>query len=152
MAAGMIFAQAQTAPPAPQGQTKVLPEHVRSHRSEAHRRLMQALHLTPDQKTTAKSIFGEAREASKPVRMELRQNRQAMALAVKSGNQAEIAKLSGERGKLTAKLTANRADAMAKFYQALTPAQRAKADQMQARIQARTERLRAQRRGTRTNG
>jgi Spy/CpxP family protein refolding chaperone len=142
MAAGMIFAQAQPAQPARQGhntqqeQTAPGQKGMRSHRFEARRRMMTALNLTPDQKTMAKSIFGQAREASKPVRIELRQNREAMGAAVKSDNQAQIAKLAAERGKLTAKLATNRGEAMAKFYQALTPAQRAKADQMHARFQA----------------
>ena len=125
---------------------------MRSHRLQRRQHMMAALNLTADQKTMAKSIFGQAREASKPMRMEMRQNREAMAAAVKADNQAQIEKLAAERGRLTAKLSANRSEAMAKFYQALTPAQRAKADQMQARFQARTRQSRTERRGTRTNG
>jgi Spy/CpxP family protein refolding chaperone len=113
---------------------------------------MAALNLTTDQKTMAKSIFGQAREASKPVRMEMRRNQEAMAAAVKAGDQAQIERLATERGRLTAKLTTNRSEAMAKLYQALTPAQRAKADQMQSRFQARMRQFRTERRGTRTNG
>jgi Spy/CpxP family protein refolding chaperone len=158
MAAGMIFAQAQPAQPVPQGhntqqeQTASGQKGMRSRRFEARRRMMTALNLTPDQKTMAKSIFGQAREASKPVRMELRQNREAMAAAVKSDNQAQIAKLAAERGKLTAKLATNHGEAMAKFYHALTPAQKAKADEMHARFQAHMRQLRSEHRGTRTNG
>jgi Spy/CpxP family protein refolding chaperone len=150
IAAGMIFAQAQTAQPAPQGQThNAQPSHAkRNHRFQPRQRMMAALNLTPEQKTMAKSIFGQAREASKPARMELRQNREAMTAAVKSGNKAQIERLSGERGQLMAKMSANRGEAMAKFYQALTPAQRAKADQMQARFQARTRQFRAAHKGT----
>jgi Spy/CpxP family protein refolding chaperone len=155
LAAGMIFAQAQPAQPSPQGHNSQTPQDqkgMRNHRFEARQHMMAALNLTPDQKTMAKSIFGQAREASKPVRMELRQNREAMAAAIKSDNQAQIQKLSAERGKLMAKMIANHTEAMAKFYQTLTPAQRAKADQMQARFQARMRELRSQHRGTRANG
>ncbi len=155
IAAGMIFAQAQTAQPAPQGQTHNAQTHnaqtnqaKRNHRFQQRQRMMAALNLTPEQKTMAKSIFGQAREASKPARMELRQNHEAMAAAVKSGNTAQIEKLSGERGQLMAKLSANRGEAMAKFYQALTPAQRAKADQMQARFQAHMRQFRTAHKGT----
>ena len=153
----MIFAQAQPAQPATQGhnaqtgQTAQGEKGMWNHRFQARQRMMAALNLTPDQKTMAKSIFGQAREASKPVRMELRQNREAMATAIKSNDQAQIAKLAAERGKLTAKLDTNRADAMAKFYQALTPAQRAKADEMHAEFQERMRQLRNEHRGTRTN-
>jgi Spy/CpxP family protein refolding chaperone len=162
MAAGMIFAQAQTTQQAPAGsrnqaqaaQGKVAHGQNAMHnrRSEAHKRMMAALNLTPEQKTAAKAIFSQARETSKPVRMELKQNREAMAAAVKADNKARIEQLSGERGRLMAKLTTNRTEAMAKFYQALTPAQRAKAEQMKANFQARMQRLRGERRGTRTNG
>jgi Spy/CpxP family protein refolding chaperone len=158
MAAGMIFAQAQPAQPAPQGhntqqgQAGNGQKGMWNHRFQARQRMMDALNLTPDQKTVAKSIFGQAREASKPVRKELRQNREAMAAAVKADNQSQIAKLAAERGKLTAKLAVNRGEAMAKFYQALTPAQKAKADEMHARFQARMRELRSEHRGTRTNG
>ena len=157
MAAGMIFAQAQPAQPAPQGHNTQAGRDaqgrkgMRNHRLQARQRMMAALNLTPDQKTMAKSIFGQAREASKPVRMELRQNRKAMATAIKANDQTQIAKLAAERGKLTAKLDTNRADAMAKFYQALTPAQRAKADEMHAKFQARMRQFRNEHRGTRTN-
>ena len=64
--AGQIFAQAQPAQPARQGhntqqeQTRAGPEGMRSHRFEARRRMMAALNLTPEQKTMAKSIFGQA--------------------------------------------------------------------------------------------
>jgi Spy/CpxP family protein refolding chaperone len=157
MAAGMIFAQAQPAQTAPQGHNAQAgpagqgQKGMWNHRSQAHQRMMAALNLTPDQKTMAKSIFGQAREASKPVRMELRQNREAMAGAIKADNRGQIAKLAAERGNLTAKLATNRADAMAKFYQTLTPAQRAKADEMHAKSQARMREFRNEHRGTRTN-
>jgi Spy/CpxP family protein refolding chaperone len=158
MAAGMIFAQAQPAQPGlqehnnQQGQAENGQKGMWNRRFHARQRMMAALNLTPDQKTLAKSIFGQARQASKPVRMELRQNHEAMAAAVKADNQGQIAKLAAERGMLTAKLAVNRGEAMAKFYQALTPAQRVKAGEMHARFQARMRQLRSEHRGTRTNG
>jgi Spy/CpxP family protein refolding chaperone len=157
MAAGMIFAQAQPAQSAPQGHNNQAGKAAQgqkgmwNHRFQARQRMMAALNLTPAQKTMAKSIFGQAREASKPVRMELRQNREAMATAVKANDQGQIAKLAAEQGKLTAKLAINRAEAQAKFYQALTPEQKAKADEMHAKFQARMRQFRNERRGSRTN-
>jgi Spy/CpxP family protein refolding chaperone len=164
VAAGMIFAQAQTAPATPQGQqnqaqskaqsnqnnrAKRSAEGFRSNRAAEHQRMMTALNLTPDQKEKAKAIFDRAHENSQPVRRELRQNREAMAAAVKSDDKAQIEKLSAERGRLTAKLSANRGEAMAKFYQVLTPSQRAKAEQMRA---SRTRQFRNEHRGMRTTG
>jgi Spy/CpxP family protein refolding chaperone len=153
MAAGMIFAQAQPVSPAPKAQQNQAEkrgmEGKRSRRAQARKEMMQALNLTPSQKEQAKTIFGAAREKSQPVRMELRQNREAMSAAVKTNDKAQIEKLSAERGRLVAKLSADRGQAMAKFYQVLTPAQRAKAEQMHARSQARMRQLRNERRGTR---
>jgi len=154
VAAGMIFAQAQPAQPAPQGHNTQSGQAMQgrkgmwNHRFQARQRMMAALNLTPDQKAKAKSIFGQAREASKPVRMELRQNRESMATAIKADDQAQIAKLATEGGKLTAKLDTSRAEAMAKFYQTLTPAQKAKADEMHAKFQARMRQFRNEHRGT----
>lgn len=154
MAAGMIFAQAQPANPAPkaqqnQAEAKRGIEARRSQRAQARKEMMQALNLTPSQKEQAKTIFGAAREKSQPVRRELRQNREAMLAAVKTNDKAQIEKLSAERGRLVAKLTTDRGQAMAKFYQVLTPAQRAKAEQMHARFQSRMRQMRNERRGTR---
>jgi Spy/CpxP family protein refolding chaperone len=158
IAAGMIFAQAQTAPPSAGQNNQAQAGHamrgvngMHNRRGAARRREMAALNLTPEQKTMAKSIFAQAREQSKPVRMEMRQNREALAAAVKANDKPQIDRLSAERGRLAAKLSASRGEAMAKFYQTLTPAQRAKADAMHARAQARMREMR-EHRGTRTNG
>ena len=156
MAAGLIFAQAQTTQPAPSGNSNKQGAHgqmaMRSHHRMAHHRMMAALNLTPEQKTAAKTIFGHAREASEPVRAEMRKNREAMTLAVKADNKSQIERLAAERGKLDAKLTVNRSEAMAKFYQTLTPAQKAKAEAMHERTTARMRQLRNEHRGTRSNG
>jgi Spy/CpxP family protein refolding chaperone len=132
-AAGMIFAQAPA-----QAQTSQ-PKHsnlAKSHRATARRRMLQQLNLTPAQKEHAKAIFQQSREAAKPVRGQLRQNRVAMAAAVKVNNKAQIEQLSAERGKLMGQLTTTRTEAMARFYSELNPQQRAKADQIKQRFQA----------------
>jgi Spy/CpxP family protein refolding chaperone len=159
MAAGMIFAQGQTTAPAPRAQQNQLQHNQgqnrvegRNHRGEWRQRMAAGLNLTPSQKEMARTIFGQAREQAKPVRMELRQNREAFAAAIKSDNKAQIEKLSAQRGQLMAKMSANRGEAMAKFYQVLTPAQGAKADQMHQRFEAHMRQLRNEHRGTRANG
>jgi Spy/CpxP family protein refolding chaperone len=154
MAAGMIFAQAQPAPSGnlnKQGEGAHGQKAWRGQHAKARQRMMAALNLTPEQKTAAKTIFGQTREASKPVRAELQKNREAMALAVKADNKAQIERLSAERGRLDAKLTAGRGEAMAKFYGTLTPAQRAKAESMRERTMAHMRQLRNEHRGTRSN-
>ena len=152
LAAGMIFAQAQ-APAAQHNQGKARRGWTaqKNHRKMARARAMAALNLSPEQKAKAKTIFTQARETAKPVRAELRQNREAMLAAVKSNDKAQIAKLASERGRLDARLATARGEAMAKFYQELTPAQRTKAQEMHARFQARM-RERTQQHRTGTNG
>ena len=87
----------------------------------------------------AKTIFGQARETAKPIREELKANREAMRAAVKADNKSQIEQLAKVRGNLMGKMTAIRTEAAAKFYQVLTPEQRAKAEQLhqQARMHER---------------
>ncbi len=152
MAAGMIFAQAQAPAAQPkQGKAAEGWQAKQEHRKMAREHMMAALNLSPEQKAKAKTIFTQAHEAAKPVRAEMRQNREAMFAAVKTDDTSQIAKLGAERGKLDAKLATTRGEAMAKFYKELTPSQRAKAEQMHARIQAKMHE-RTQHRGSRTNG
>jgi len=148
VAAGIIFAQTQA--PAPTAQPNQNKTAV-NHRAAARHRMFQELNLTPAQKEHAKAIFQQARVAAKPVRDELRQNREAMTAAVKAANQTQIAQLSAARGKLMGEITATRTGAMAKFYHELTPAQRVKADQIHQRTQARM-RQRMQHRAIGSNG
>ena len=116
LAAGIVFAQ----PPA----------NRPNHRAATRQRLVQALNLNAMQKDQAKLIFQQARQSAEPLRSQLKQDRQALAAAVKTNDKAQIDKLSAERGQLLGKLTAARTEAMAKFYQILTPEQRAKAAQL----------------------
>jgi Spy/CpxP family protein refolding chaperone len=160
VAAGMIFAQAPAqssqsqSDQAQAGQAQTRDRHDRRGPDALHRRaaalqrIMQELNLTEAQKQQAKTIFGRAREAAKPVREQLRQNREALAAAVKSDNTAQIRQLGAERGKLLGQLATARTEATAKFYKELTPAQREKAERIHQRMQARMHRRAA----LRTNG
>lgn len=146
MAAGMAFAQTPATPatPANPGNQAVTGHFGRHHRF-ARQKMAQALNLTDAQKAQAKTIFQQARESAKPLRDQLKQNREALAQAVKANDVAQIQQLSTEQGNLRGKVTAIRAEAMAKVYQTLTPEQRTKADQlhqkMQERMKQRSERM-----------
>ncbi len=137
LAAGMVFAQAPTTTPA-QPATPQAREgrhgFVRRHLEH----IAQALNLTDSQKQQARTIFQQARQSAQPIRQELKQNREALASAVKNGQgDTEIQKLSTEQGRLLGHLVAIRTEASAKFYQMLTPEQRAKADQMHEQFRQR---------------
>jgi Spy/CpxP family protein refolding chaperone len=110
-------------------------------------RLMQALNLTDDQKAQAKAIFQQARQSSQSVRDQLKQNGEALAAAVKANDTAQIQTLSAQQGTLRGQLLAIQSEAMAKFYNTLTPDQKAKADQMRQRIRQRIQQRMQQRRG-----
>lgn len=141
LAGGMAFAQTQTnnSQPAPA-------EIHQGHRAGARGRLQQlaqSLNLTDSQKQEARTIFQQARKSARPVRQELRQSREALSAAAKAGKtNADIEQLAGNEGRLMGQLAAIRTEASAKFYQMLTPEQRAKADQMhqQFRNHVRSER------------
>jgi Spy/CpxP family protein refolding chaperone len=141
----LIFAQApaQTAPAQP-NHSKTLAER----RANARHRMFAALNLTDAQKQQAKAMFQQTRESLKPVREQLKQNREAMTAAVKANQTAKIDRLASDRGQLMAKVIASRTEAMAKFYSALTPQQRAQADRMHLRFQQRMH----SRMGQRSNG
>lgn len=141
LAGGMAFAQTQTDNPRP------APAQTRQGRRASMRgrlqHLAQVLNLTDSQKHEVRTIFQQARESARPVRQELRQNREALTAAAKAGkSNADIEQLAGHQGRLLGQLASIRTEASAKFYQMLTPEQRAKADQVhqQFRQRIRTER------------
>jgi Spy/CpxP family protein refolding chaperone len=119
LAAGMALGQSTPAPNAP---------HAGRHSAQAGTmldRLSAKLNLTDTQKQQAQSIFSAARQSAKPVRAQLRQERQALQAAVKSGApEAQIDQLSNQMGPLMAQATAIHSKAFSQFYSILTPDQR----------------------------
>jgi len=128
--AGLTFAQAQNAPAKPNWQNHQNQAQGQEHNGKRkgfgqRGHMFAKLNLTAAQKERAKAIFSQSREASKPVREQLKQNRVATAAAVKAGEQGRVAHLNAERGVLMSKLTGIRNESMAKFSRELTPEQRA---------------------------
>ena len=123
LAAGMALAQNAPAQNSP---------HAGRHGAQAGSmidRLSARLNLTDAQKQQAQSIFAEGRTSAQPVRAQIRQDRQALAAAVKSGSQADIDRISNNMGPLLAQASAIHAKAFASFYAILTPDQKSKVDQ-----------------------
>jgi Spy/CpxP family protein refolding chaperone len=112
-------------------------------RMAARQRMEEALNLTDAQKAQAKSIFLNARQEAQPLRAQLKSDREALRVAVKANDTAQIDKLSANEGRVIGKLMAVRHEAMAKFYQSLTPEQRAKADQLHSQMKQNRENWRA---------
>jgi len=136
LATGLAFAQAPAPGPAPNP-----PAAHRNFVRQRLDRLAQKLNLTDSQKQQAKAIFQNARMTSKPIREQLKENRQALRAAAQAGNKdATIQQLAAKQGSLMGKMVAIRTEAFGKFYQLLTPEQRAKADQMHQEWRQRTQR------------
>lgn len=96
------------------------------------------LNLTAQQKEQAKSIFTAEREAAKPVREQLRAERNVVRMAIDSRKpDAEIRQLAKNEAPALGDLAAMRASAFSKFYTELTPAQQQKLTTMQQNWRAR---------------
>lgn len=144
LATGLVFAQSPSPSPSPNPQTG-RHQVVRRHRA----RFAQKLNLTDAQKAQAKTIFQQARESAKPIREQLKQNRQTLTAAAKAGkSDADLQKLAAVQGQLRGQMAAIRTEAFAKFYKTLTPEQRAKADQMQQQFHQRAEHFRSERKNS----
>ncbi len=129
LAAGMAFSQTSPAPENPGARM--------AHRQFGHKRAMWAgrmahfLGLTDAQKEQAKSIMREAAQSAKPLRDQLRQERQQLRAAAKANDTQQIQALSTTQGQIFGQLAAIRTTAFAKVYNTvLTPEQRTKADQL----------------------
>jgi Spy/CpxP family protein refolding chaperone len=111
--------------------------HHGFHPGQMFGRAAAALNLTDQQKEFAKQLMADTRRQAEPVSAQLRQVRQELTEAVKTNNTDAIENISQRQASLTAQLTAIHAKAMASFYAQLTPEQRAKADEFQARMKER---------------
>jgi len=126
LAAGMIFAQAQT-PAQPANPPAGRHGFTARHRAN----LAQKLNLTDAQKQQAKAIFQQTRQSTQALRQQLKDNHQALAAAIKANNTAEMQRLSTVQGTLMGQMAAARSQAKAQVYALLTPDQKAQADQLQ---------------------
>jgi Spy/CpxP family protein refolding chaperone len=102
-------------------------------------RMGAALNLTDAQKQFARQLMADTRKQAEPVTAELRQNRLDLQTAIKANNTTAITQLGERRGVLMGQLSTLHGKAMASFYQQLTPEQRAKADELQAKFRERAQ-------------
>ncbi len=92
-------------------------------------RLSTRLNLSTDQQQQARTIFQESRTQMQALAPQLKQERTAISAAIKSDNEQQIDQVLQQNASLNAQARAIHAKAMAKFYQILTPDQKAKFDQ-----------------------
>ncbi len=137
LAAGLAFAQAQAPTPQPGEGRQAGKAARRHHRGNHFERLATQLNLTPQQREQAKALMERARADSAPIREQLRTSRRQLHEAIKSGNQAEIQRLSTHIGALRGQLVAIHAKAMQEGYAMLTPEQRQKAEELHGKMMQR---------------
>ena len=94
-------------------------------------RMANYLNLTAAQRGQAKTIFREASQSAKPVRQQLRETRQSLQAAIKSGNSDQIQQFAATEGTEKGQLAAIRATAFAKLYPILTAEQQQKLAEFQ---------------------
>ena len=118
--------------------TDAASENGRAHRFE---KMSSALNLTPQQQEQAKAIFHSEREAAKPVREQLRQERKEVRAAIESGKPAaEVQQLATREGKALGTMAGMHAAAFSKFYAMLNPDQRQKLNSLHEQWQQHRER------------
>jgi Spy/CpxP family protein refolding chaperone len=112
------------------------------------------LNLTHAQKQYAKQLMQDSRTQAKPLREQLKQNRQELEAAIKSNNTGLITQLTERQADLRGQISALHAKSMASFYAQLTPEQKAKAEELKAQRQQRFENRRQNRQNAtpRNNG
>ena len=130
-AAGIL--SAQTATPSTQTGASRPANHLRAPGGQMMQRLSARLSLTADQQQQAKAIFQQSREQMKTLAPKLRAERQAVAAAIKAGNEQQIDQVMQQDAQLNAQARAIHAKSMAKFYQILNADQKARFDQHPSR-------------------
>jgi Spy/CpxP family protein refolding chaperone len=124
-ALGVVSLGAQTAPATP------AEPGVHAGRGGGRARLLRKLNLTPDQQMQARQIFQDARSQSGPVREQMKQLREQLRQAAKSGaGDATIDQLARQEAPLAGQLAAIRAKAFEKFYAVLNADQKQQLDAM----------------------
>ena len=133
--AGTLAAQTPATPPSPGGTYGRTETGGRTGRPGDMfiQRLTRELSLTPDQQTKVRHIFAETRKSVDALNPKLSEQHAALREAIKSNNEADIDRILHDNCGMMADVHALHAKAMAKVYQLLTPTQKARFDQMDAR-------------------
>ncbi len=110
--------------------------------------LARELNLTDAQKQQIKTIMQAQRTTTRPLMLQMAQNRAAMLQATASGafDQAKVQSLANQQSQIMAQLMVQRASIRSQIYNTvLTPEQKAKADQLRqnqlARINEHVQKL-----------
>lgn len=111
------------------------------HHRGGHGMMLRGLDLTDEQKAQVKTIMQSSREASKPLREQMKANRQKLQALSDSGNfdQAQVQALADEQGRLTAQMIVEKEKVKSQISAILTTEQKAKAAEMKAQFKQKRE-------------
>lgn len=101
--------------------------------------MLHGLDLTEAQKERVKQIHEDARSQSKPVAEQMKQVREELHEAVKANNTGVIGTLAARQGQLTGQMTEIHARAMAAVHAQLTPEQKQKLADREAKMRERMQ-------------
>jgi protein CpxP len=135
MGALFIFAQTTEKPEGKRGFGK------KGHKRGGHAMMFRGLDLTEEQKAQMKQIRQTSKEKIKPIREQMKANRQKLAELSAGGNfdRAQVQTIAAQQGSLSAQMIVERESIKSQIFQILTPEQKAKAAEIQAQRKQRMQ-------------
>jgi periplasmic protein CpxP/Spy len=106
--------------------------------------MFRGLDLTDEQKTQMKAIRQASKETIKPVREQMKANRQKLQTLSESGtfDEAQVQAIAAQQGTLSAQMIVEKEKVKSQIFNLLTPEQKTKAAEMKAQFkQKRQERM-----------
>ena len=102
-----------------------------------HGMMFRGLDLTDEQKAQMKAIRQASRETIKPIRQQLKANRQKLQTLSESGtfDEAQVQAIAAQQGALSAQMIVEKQKVKSQMLAILTPEQKAKAAELKAQFQ-----------------
>ncbi len=99
--------------------------------------MFRGLDLTDEQKAQMKAIRQASRETMKPIREQMKANRQKLQTLSESGtfDEAQVQAIAAQQGALSAQMIVEKERVKSQIFNLLTPEQKAKAAEMKAQFQ-----------------
>lgn len=103
--------------------------------------MLRGLDLTDEQKAQVKTIMQASKETSKPIREQMKANREKLQTLSDSGNfdQAQVQAIANQQGALSAQMIVEKEKVKSQINALLTPEQKAKAAEMKAQFKQKRE-------------
>ena len=135
VAMGAMFVFAQDGTAKKDGKRGIRQTSV--HHRGGHGMMFRGLDLTDEQKTQMKAIRQANRENIKPIREQMKTNRQKLQTLSESGtfDEAQVQAIASQQGTLSAQMIVEKEKVKSQMFNLLTPEQKAKAAELKAQFQ-----------------